>query len=413
MTSRLSSKLLAWYRDNKRTLPWRVPNPDPYAVWVSEIMLQQTRVETVIPYFEKWLGLFPNIRALANASEQDVLNAWEGLGYYSRARNLHKAAKIVVHEHAGQLPRDLLALRKLPGIGRYTLGAIASIAFGMDIPALDGNIRRVYSRLFDIAEPADAPVGERILWQLAGEQLPKGQAGDYNQALMDLGATICLPKNPRCLICPLMKVCKARKNGTQEQRPVLKPRKEVPEYVHAAGVMVRRMGREASPNGDNPPYTQVLLAQRPSKGLLGGMWEFPNGRVNENPAKELAKVLKTGYSLKVRLEAGEAKDRPHPHQGKAKELAIVQHAYTHFKVMVHAFQCELLSDPNDGNLDRTFAPAAPRRSVTVALTADTAVTDRLRAKVLLKWVALDELDDYPMGKIDRQIAQKAQEYRLT
>ena len=366
MTSHISSKLLAWYSGNKRTLPWRVPNPDPYAVWVSEIMLQQTRVETVIPYFAKWMRLFPNVRALANASEHEVLNMWEGLGYYSRARNLHKAAKIVVNEHAGQVPRDLLALHKLPGIGRYTLGAIASIAFGMDVPALDGNIRRVYARLFDIAEPADAPVGERILWQLAEEQLPIGEAGDYNQALMDLGATICLPKNPRCLICPLMKVCKARKNGTQEQRPVLKPRKDVPEYIHAAGVITN--------NG------QVLLAQRPSKGLLGGMWEFPNGRVNESPAKELAKVLKMGYNLKVRVETGKAKSRFHPNQGRAKELGIVQHAYTHFKVTVHAFLCELLLESKHANL---------------------------------KWVPLAELDGYPMGKIDRQIAQKAQEYHLT
>ena len=366
MTSRLSSQLLAWYRDNKRTLPWRVPNPDSYAVWVSEIMLQQTRVETVIPYFEKWMRLFPNIIALANASEHDVLNAWEGLGYYSRARNFHKAAKIVANEHNGELPHDLVALRKLPGIGRYTLGAIASIAFGMDVPALDGNIRRVYARLFDISEPADLPVGEKILWQLAEDHLPKGQAGDYNQALMDLGATICLPKNPRCLICPLMKVCKARMNGTQEQRPVLRPRKDVPEYVHAAGVIIN--------NGE------VLLAQRPSQGLLGGMWEFPNGRVNGDPAKGLAKALKAGYSLKVRVEPGEPRGKRHPNDRKTKELGIVRHAYTHFKVTVHAIQCALLSNPNDGNL---------------------------------KWVALDELDDYPMGKIDRQIAQRAQEYHLT
>jgi len=178
-------------------------------VWVSEIMLQQTRVEAVIPYFEKWMRLFPNVRALANASEHAVLNAWEGLGYYSRARNLHKAAKIVVHEHAGLLPRDLLALRKLPGIGRYTLGAIASIAFGMDVPALDGNIRRVYARLFDIAEPADAPVGEKILWQLAEDQLPMGEAGDYNQALMDLGATVCSARNPQCRRCPLKSACRS------------------------------------------------------------------------------------------------------------------------------------------------------------------------------------------------------------
>jgi A/G-specific adenine glycosylase len=238
-------------------------------------MLQQTRVETVIPYFERWMRIFPDVRALAGASEHAVLNVWEGLGYYSRARNLYKAAKIVTELHNGEIPRDLDELRKLPGIGRYTLGAIASIAFNMDVAALDGNIRRVYARLFDVHEPADSSAGEKILWKLAGENLPQGQAGDYNQALMDLGAMICVPKNPRCLICPAMELCKARQAGTQEQRPVLKPKRAVPHYVHAAGVIIRR-GR-------------VLLAQRPSKGLLGGMWEFPNGRVNGDPSRNWQK----------------------------------------------------------------------------------------------------------------------------
>src|SRR5918911_960730 len=154
--NRLASKLLDWYNKNKRALPWR-GHPSAYAVWVSEIMLQQTRVEAVIPYFEAWMRLFPTVRALAAASERDVLNAWEGLGYYSRARNLHKAAKIVAKEFGGKLPRDLNELNKLPGIGRYTLGAIASIAFDMNVPALDGNIKRVYARIFDIAEPVDTP----------------------------------------------------------------------------------------------------------------------------------------------------------------------------------------------------------------------------------------------------------------
>src|SRR5215216_3774529 len=190
---RLSSRLLKWYRLHKRTLPWR-DHADVYAVWVSEIMLQQTRVEAVIPYFERWMRLFPTVRALAAASEQDVLNAWEGLGYYSRARNLYKAAKIVVEKYGGELPRDLDELSKLPGIGRYTLGAISSIAFGMNVPALDGNIKRVYARIFDITEPVDSPRGEKILWDIAERHLPKHDAGDYNQALMDLGATICVPK---------------------------------------------------------------------------------------------------------------------------------------------------------------------------------------------------------------------------
>ncbi len=238
---RISSKLLAWYRAHGRTLPWRGLT-DPYAVWVSEIMLQQTRVETVLPYFEKWMKLFPTVWALADASEQVVLNAWEGLGYYSRARNFHKAAKIVVDEYNGLLPRDLDELGKLPGIGRYTVGALASIVFGMDEPALDGNLKRVYARLFDVSEPVDSPEGEKLLWKIARENLPKGQAADFNQALMDLGALTCVPKNPRCLLCPLMELCQARENGTQEIRPVKKPKTETPSYIHAAAVIVRREG---------------------------------------------------------------------------------------------------------------------------------------------------------------------------
>ena len=340
--SPLQTGLLNWYAKNKRTLPWR-DHPDPYAVWVSEIMLQQTRVDTVISYFENWMRLFPTVHALAKASERSVLNAWEGLGYYSRARNLHKAAKIVADEYNGRLPQDLELLIRLPGIGRYTVGAIASISFGMDEPALDGNLKRVYTRLFDISTPIDSSAGEKQLWEIAKNNLPKGRAGDFNQALMDLGATICVPKIPRCGICPVMSECVAYKNKTQEQRPVRKAKKEVPSYVHAAGVILKR-GR-------------VLLGQRPEKGLLGGMWEFPNGRVNGDPAKELSQVLRAEYSLKVQ---------------KKEALHVVQHAYTHFKVTVHAFICELKSPSVSG----------------------------------LKWVLVKDLEQYPMGKVDRQIAQQ-------
>jgi A/G-specific adenine glycosylase len=316
-------------------------------------MLQQTRVETVIPYFERWMHMFPNVYVLAGASERDVLNAWEGLGYYSRARNLHRAAKKVVNEHGGELPRDLDLLLKLPGIGRYTVGAIASIAFGMDAPTLDGNIRRVYARLFDVQESVDSPKGLRIFWKLAEDYLPKGQAGDYNQALMDLGAMVCLPKNPRCSVCPLSKMCKARKNGKQEQRPVKKPKRRVPHYVHAAGVIVAQIGGSRR---------KVLLARRPSRGLLGGMWEFPNGRVEHDPAEELARALKSGYSLRLRAKRRVQRDA----------IGVFQHAYTHFRVTVHAFYCETVSVPEGA---------------------------------MLKWVALRDLDDYPMGRVDRLIAQ--------
>ena len=314
--ARLSSKLLHWYRLYKRTLPWR-DHPDPYAVWVSEIMLQQTRVEAVIPYFETWMRLFPTIGALARASEQRVLNAWEGLGYYSRARNLHKAAKIVVKEHGGELPRDLEALRQLPGIGRYTLGAIASMAFGMNVATLDGNIKRVYARIFDVSEPVDTPKGEGLLWDIAEKQLPGKDAGDYNQALMDLGATICLPKNPRCLICPVMTLCVAREHGTQNLRPVKSPKKSVPHHIHSAAVIVEK--------------GKVLLAKRPSEGLLGGMWEFPNGRVEADPVQELAGALKTGYNLRLRVS------RPGLHS--IEHLGIVEHGYSHFSVSVYVYKC--------------------------------------------------------------------------
>jgi A/G-specific adenine glycosylase len=314
-------------------------------------MLQQTRVEAVIPYFEKWMHLFPTVQALANASEQDVLNAWEGLGYYSRARNLHKAAKIVADQYNAEIPRDLETLRTLPGIGRYTMGAIASIAFGMDVPALDGNIKRVYARIFDVEVPVDSLAGEKILWELAEENLPQGHAGDYNQALMDLGATICVPKNPRCLICPVMRLCKARQNRTQNERPVKLPKKAVPHYVQAAAVIIQR-GR-------------VLLAQRPSKGLLGGMWEFPNGRVAADPLAGVPKALKMGYNLRLRVKRG-------PTAHKKEALGTVEHGYSHFSVTVHVFQCELIALPEETNL---------------------------------KWVSLNKLDEYPMGKIDRQIAK--------
>ena len=201
----------------------------------------------------------------------------------------------------------------------------------------------MYSLVSFLTEPADSSTGEKILWGLAAEYLPKGQAGDYNQALMDLGASICTPKNPHCSICPLMEDCQSYANGTQEQRPVLKPKKETPQYVHAAGVIAKD--------------EKVLLAKRPSKGLLGGMWEFPNGQVDGEPVEELEPALEMGYRLKV--QTGEA-------------LGTVKHAYTHFRVTVHAYRCELVSISKNKSL---------------------------------KWVKLKELDDYPMGKVDRQIAR--------
>lgn len=347
---RLASRLLMWYRKHQRTLPWRGHRSE-YAVWVSEIMLQQTRVETVIPYFKKWMKQFPTARALAKASEREVLNAWEGLGYYSRARNFHKAAQIVVEKYDGKLPREMDELQKLPGIGRYTAGALASILFGMDEPALDGNLKRVYARLFDVKTAVNSTKGEKILWELARANLPKGKAADFNQALMDLGALVCVPKNPRCEICPLAGNCLARKRGTQNLRPVKFAKKAAPHHVHAAAVIEKRIG--------NSLY--VLLAKRPSRGLLAGMWEFPNARVAGEAAGEAASAVGAAYRLTLRAKRG-----VHP-------LTTVEHAYSHFRVTVYAFRCEVSSKEMNGNL---------------------------------KWVELKKLDEYPMGKVDRQIANK-------
>jgi len=340
--SEFSVKILAWYEQYARRLPWR-GHPDPYAVWVSEIMLQQTRVETVIPYFERWLALFPSVQALAEAPEQRVLSAWEGLGYYSRARNLHKAAKMVVEEFGGEFPRDAAQLRHLPGIGRYTAAAVASIAFGQDIATLDGNLRRVFARIFDVSEPADGPLGEKILWELAEAHLPPGRAGDYNQALMDLGATICLPKKPLCLLCPLSQLCKARALGVQEERPVLKPKAVVPHKLKAAAVIVR--------DGC------ALLSRRPASGLLGGLWEFPAAPVDADSPETLVAAVETGYRLRVR---------------PLSRLGEFRHAYTHFTLTESAWSCELLEEPQGDRLE---------------------------------WIALEKLGEYPMGKVDRGIAK--------
>jgi A/G-specific adenine glycosylase len=341
-------RLLDWYSQNARQLPWR-RSRDPYAVWVSEMMLQQTRVETVIPYYERWMERFPTVQDLAQASLDDVLSHWEGLGYYSRARSLHRAARQVVEQHGGVIPSTLEDLRKLPGIGPYTAGAIASIAFEADTPALDGNIRRVLSRLFDVSIPARSPEGERILWDLAAEHLPAGRAGEYNQALMDLGAQICIPRNPRCLVCPVNIDCLAFKRGVQNQRPVLQKLQQTPHYIVTAAVI----------------WTEgkVLIARRPVTGLLGGMWEFPGGKQQEG------EDLPTCLQREIREELG-AEIEVGP------ELGVYRHAYTHFSVTLHAFECKLI-----GAGLQAFVHAE------------------------IAWAAPEELHQFPMGKIDRMISR--------
>lgn len=343
--------LLEWYQINARDLPWRSCH-SPYCIWVSEIMLQQTQVDTVIPYFNRWMDVFPDIKSLSEADEHLVLSLWEGLGYYSRGRNLLKAARIITEKLDGQLPMTMKALQKLPGIGRYTAAAIASIAFNLDVAAVDGNIRRVISRLFDITEPARSTLGERKIWSLAQANLPSGQASEYNQAMMDLGASICLSKNPKCADCPISASCLAFQRGVQENRPIQKPRKAIPHLTVTAGI-IRQDSR-------------VLLAKRPSGGLLGGLWEFPGGTLEESDLN-LEACLKREImeELGIQIYVGSA-------------FGTFKHAYTHFKITLHAFLCF----PATGEVPQP-------------LEADG-----------LAWVTLKELEDYPMGKVDRLIARK-------
>ena len=345
----LSRRLLTWYEREQRQLPWR-GHADAYAVWVSEIMLQQTRVETVIPYFERWMQRFPTIQSLASSTQQQVLSLWEGLGYYSRARNLHKAAQVVVEQYAGQLPQDRVNLEKLPGIGAYTAGAIASIAFGKDEAALDGNIRRVLARVFAVRTPARSPAGEKELWELARRCLPPGRAGDYNQALMDLGSAVCTPHAPQCLICPLLEICAGHKLGLQEKLPVIPPRQKIPHLTVAAAV-VRRADT-------------VLIAQRAQSDLLGGMWEFPGGTLEND------ETFEEGLQREIREELNTAVLIEGP-------FGIYNHAYTHFTVTLHAFLCRL---------------AGPEPQAIEASQ--------------LRWVQPGALASFPMGKIDRQIANR-------
>jgi A/G-specific adenine glycosylase len=344
-----SSKVLAWYDRHARRLPWR-GHPDPYVVWVSEIMLQQTRVETVIPFFHQWVKRFPTLQDLAAASEQSVLSQWEGLGYYRRARSLHQAARQLVELGDGELPHTLKELRSLPGIGRYTAAAIASISFGVDAAALDGNVRRLLARAFNLEAPVDTSAGEKALNALAEHNLPPGQAGDYNQAMMDLGALVCLPRNPGCSRCPVGDLCQARALGVQAQRPVMSPRKPVPHHTVTAAVI--QQGR------------RFLLAQRPRAGLLGGMWEFPGGKV------EVGENLQQGLGREIREELGVVVRIGRP-------CGVYQHAYTHYRITLHAFRC-------------TLAGRGTPRPLQAAA---------------LAWALPDDLQNYPMGKVDRQIAR--------
>lgn len=268
--------LLHWFDAHRRELPWRETHPrNPYHVWVSEIMLQQTRTETVKDYFCRWMEQFPTLQDLAQASEEQILRAWQGLGYYSRARNLHKAARQVMVEYGGTMPRDAKTLQSLPGIGAYTAGAIASMAFGQKVPAVDGNLLRVLARLYGVDQDITSTAGKRTLTGLAETSIPEDRPGDFNEAMMDLGANICIPKHPRCGQCPLIEQCWAYQEKRTEQLPVKRPKAPQKEFAAACGLMIRE--------------GKFLLHKRPAKGMLASMWEFP--MVLEETEKEARQGL--------------------------------------------------------------------------------------------------------------------------
>lgn len=353
-TERIHERLLEWYATEARELPWRRTR-DPYAILVSEIMLQQTRVETAIAYFERFMAQFPSIEALAEASIDEVLKVWQGLGYYRRAHNLHAAARRTVEEHGGSLPDDVKQLRSLPGIGAYTAGAVASIAFGRNQPALDGNIIRVLTRVYRIqGDPSRAATRAQIL-QHAQALTRLGSASEINQALMDLGARICRPRTPDCGACPITNECDAHHAGEETAYPRNPKRQPVPHRTVVAGVV-----------WEGEPYAKgarVLVAKRRTGDMLGGLWEFPGGCVEsgETPEEALHRELREELAIEV---------------NSLTPLVTVRHTYTHFRMTMHVYSCR-------------HCAGEP-----VAIECDD-----------LAWTTLQRLDEYAFSKADLKVIE--------
>ena len=343
----IAERILSWYAKNKRDLPWR-DTANPYFIWVSEIMLQQTQVETVIPFYQHFLSTFPTVESLAEASLQEVLKAWENMGYYARARHLHAAAKEIAGRMGGKIPSTYEKLMDLPGIGAYTASAILSFAFGERRPAVDGNTRRVVCRLFVVQDLVEQPGTKQRIQELARDMISSVDPAEFNHAVMDLGATVCTPRNPSCVVCPVQDVCLAFEQGNQEALPVTRKKRPVPHKHMTAAVIADAKG-------------QLLIVQRPNSGLLGGLWKFPGGFKGPEETLEGGLIKRVREELGIRIEVQDA-------------LGSVDHAYTHFRITLHAFRVQ-------------------RRSG--------------RPKALdcqaYQWVRPNHLADYPFSKADRKI----------
>jgi A/G-specific adenine glycosylase len=341
----LRRSLLNWYTHQGRELPWRNTS-DPYAIWVSEIMLQQTQVKTVLPYYQRWLEHFPTIQSLAEAEQQAVLMLWQGLGYYARARNLHRAAQKVISDYGGQFPTQIEEVLKLPGIGKTTAGGILSSAFHQALPILDGNVKRVLARLAGLSLPTKYALS--FLWKGSELLLDPNDPKAFNQALMDLGATVCTPKQPACLLCPWSSVCQAHHLNLQSVIPMSETREPVPHKLIGVAVIWNEQG-------------QILIDKRPQSGLLGGLWEFPGGKLEPNETLAECVVREIQEELGIGIEVLE-------------HFMTLDHAYTHFKVTLSVHHCRHVSgEPQPIECDE------------------------------VKWVTLDELDQYPFPTANQKI----------
>jgi len=343
--SRIQKELLIWYGESQRSLPWRKTS-DPYRIWVSEVMLQQTQVKTVIPYYKRFLSAFPAPEMLAEADLQEVLKIWEGLGYYARARNLHRAARELMANHGGVIPERRTLLKTLPGIGDYIAAAVSSIAFGKPHAAVDGNVKRVLARFHKTELPVNDPASGKVFKVAAEAFLEKSKPGEFNQAMMELGALVCTPRNPRCHSCPLARGCRAFKEKGVSDYPRRVKKARIPEYHIAVGVVWKG--------------PRVLITQRKPDGLLGGLWEFPGGKIKdgETPSGACTREIREEVNLVV-----ETKER----------IARIRHAYTHFKIVMDVFRCTY----QNGRV-------------------------RLREPVDFRWVRLHEIDRFPFPGANRK-----------
>jgi|SRR5690625_5220233 len=349
---RLGQALVRWFRAHKRTLPWRTDRT-PYRVWVSEVMLQQTRVDTVVTRYPQFLKQFPSVHDLAKADEDDVLKAWEGLGYYSRARNLRLAAREIVARYGGDFPEDPEQLQKLPGIGRYTAGAIAGIAFNRPVAAVDGNVLRVVSRLLAVTDPITKASVRRRIEETTAAMIPPGDAADFTEALMELGALVCTPGEPDCQRCPWTNECAALAKGIAAELPN-RPKRRTRRIVTGAVAVVADGNR-------------VLVTRRPSDGLLGGMWEFPWVETLDDASLSLTvdrlfTTLKVTYGVNIRVDG---------------RLPDVKHVFSHLEWRLHVFSCRVES--------KALAPPEKKTGT-------------------YKWIAADELQTLAFGKAHRRIA---------